>query len=309
MIQTVFSAALPIGEQLVVRKNRITGGGQSRPRVAVVTGLNGDEPEGQLTAFLLARSLEEHPLFLSGTVDIYPSLNPLGLSAHEHGVPHFDIDLNRSFPGNPNGNLTEALAAAILTDIEGADLCIDVHSSSGILEEVTQIYVDDRESKGLVRYASLLNAGVIWVRHLDARLNSTLSHVLNEQGTPSLVAVLGTRGTLGSDAGSWLAEGVLRLLEELGAWTGPTVSILSAQVTNGDNVISVTCERPGLFLPGAKSGGNVRKGQLLGTVADPLSAMTRQEVTAPCDGLLFALRAQPLVYPGSLVARILEVST
>jgi predicted deacylase len=50
----------------------------------------------------------------------------------------------------------------------------------------------------------------------------------------------------------------------------------------------------------------MRSGQTIGLVVDPLEGAVRQEVKAPCAGLLFALRTYPVVYPGSLIARILE---
>ena len=50
----------------------------------------------------------------------------------------------------------------------------------------------------------------------------------------------------------------------------------------------------------------VQAGQTLGVIADPLTGGTREVVTAPAAGLLFTLREYPVVYPGSLLARILK---
>ena len=68
MIQTVFRAELPVGENLIIQKHRIEGtapapfGGEAaavghKPRIAVVTGVHGDELEGQYVAFKLAEAL------------------------------------------------------------------------------------------------------------------------------------------------------------------------------------------------------------------------------------------------------------
>ena len=135
MIQTVFSAELPVGEHLLIQKHTIVGtapapfGGEAaadghRPRSAVVTGGHGDELEGQYVAFRLAQLLEENLDALYGTVDIYPAINPLGINSIERSVPMFDVDLNRTFPGKAAGDLTETLAAAVIGDISGADAAI-----------------------------------------------------------------------------------------------------------------------------------------------------------------------------------------
>jgi predicted deacylase len=80
MIQTIFSAALPVSERLIIQKNSIVGTGGEGPRLALVTGIHGDEPEGQFVAFELAKRLNERLDDLAGTVDIYPAINPLVLS-------------------------------------------------------------------------------------------------------------------------------------------------------------------------------------------------------------------------------------
>ena len=50
----------------------------------------------------------------------------------------------------------------------------------------------------------------------------------------------------------------------------------------------------------------VNKGQLIGIVANPLAGRVRERIVAPTSGLLFTLREYPVVYPGSLLGRILS---
>lgn len=61
----------------------------------------------------------------------------------------------------------------------------------------------------------------------------------------------------------------------------------------------------GIFIPSVEHDGIVKKGQELAVIADPLTGEVRQTLMAPADGLLFTLREYPVVYPGSLLARIL----
>ncbi len=307
MIQTVFSAALPMGESLVVSKNRIVGARKAGPRIAVVTGMHGDALAGQFVTFELARRLRERPGDLLGVVDIYPALNPLGLSSREHGVPQFDIDLDRTFPGNADGNLTEALAAAVLDDICGASACLVIHSSDAFVQELTQARIDEADPKVLVGIASQLNVRLVWVREPSAPLGSTLAHALNERGTPTLEIKMGSDVRVAENEASWLVEGILRMLEHLRAWSGPTILLPQPRVSDGSDVITLLSEEPGLFLPRAEHGSEVRPGQSIGIVVDALEGTVRHEVRSPCAGLLFALRTYPVVYPGSLVARVLEV--
>lgn len=124
-----------------------------KPRIAVVTGIHGDELEGQYVAFKLGQILEANKDKLYGTVDIYPAINPLGINSIERGVPMFDVDLNRTFPGNPEADLTETLAAAVIGDIEGADVAVDIHASNIFLREMPQVRVNEISADKLVPLA------------------------------------------------------------------------------------------------------------------------------------------------------------
>lgn len=289
---------------MVVRKCRI-GGRRKGPRVALVTGIHGDELEGQFVSFELARRLKERPFDVRGTVDIYPALNPMGLSANTHGMPSFDIDLDHSFPGNARGDLSQALAAAVLDDVCGARACVIVHSSVPLMREAVQARIE-AESDELVRLASLLNVHLVWKRPTTPESASTLAHALNERGVPAIIVEMGSGMRVSERMGIALVEGVLRLLADLGVWSGPTVTMTDPTVTDGSNVHKLVAERSGLFLPRVAHESRVSRGQTIGIVADPLAGETVEEVPSPCDGLLFSLRAYPMVYPGAPVARILE---
>ena len=322
MIQTVFSAKLPVGEHLLVRKHRIEGAatgpfgdGQAgedahpaakRPRIAVVTGIHGDELEGQYFAFRLAQLLERDLGSLWGTVDIYPTVNPLGISSIERGVPMFDVDLNRTFPGKATGDLTEALAAAVIDDVEGADVAVDIHASDIFLREMPQIRINEASAEELLPLAPLLNVDFVWVHASATVLQSTLAYALNERGTRTLVVEGGVGMRVTREYGERLAQGILRLSASLGAWDGDFEAHEPPTVARDGEVCYLNARESGVFLPEAPHGSHVNEGQVIGIVADTLTGKVAQEVRSPSAGLLFTLREYPVVYPGSLLGRVLK---
>lgn len=138
MIKTVASVGLPVDETLSIKKRRILPAEKRKgmKRISIVTGIHGDELEGQYVCFEVARRIEEMEN-LAGIVDIYPAMNPLGIDSITRGIPAFDLDMNRLFPGNIDGNMTEYLAAEIVKDVSGSDLVIDIHARK---------YLPDRDS-------------------------------------------------------------------------------------------------------------------------------------------------------------------
>lgn len=318
MIETVFSVELPVREHLRVQKNRIVGAElakaavdnpqllETAPRLAVVTGIHGDELEGQYVAFHLAQTLNAHLDQLHGIVDIYPAINPLGINAVERGVPGYDLDLNRIFPGDANGPLTEALAAAVMDDIEGALACVDIHASNIFLREMPQVRINENSAEQLLPLAPLLNVDFVWVHASATVLQSTLAYSLNARNTPTLVVETGVGMRITPDDDRKLAEGLLRLAAHFGLWSGP-FETHGMPVISGDKAVSfLNAEAAGIFLAKARHGLRIGEGEVIGQIVDPLQGTVMQEVVCPASGLLFTLREYPVVYPGSLLARVLK---
>ena len=303
MVQEVVRLPLAVGEDLRICKNRLGSGGK---RICVVTGTHGDELEGQYVAWRLNRLLMQNPDFLHGTVDIYPAMNPLGISTMTRGIPLCDLDMNRTFPGNENGSMSEYIAARLIQDLQGADACVDIHASNIYLQEIPQVRVNVNTAQRLVPMAKLLNMDFIWVHAAATVLESTLAHSLNALDTPTLVVEMGVGNRLTPAYGDQLLTGLLCLMASLGIWTGPVKQVREPIVSSDHHVSFLNASCPGIFIPSVGHTAKVHQRQELGIIADPLTGEIRQTLYSPTDGLLFTLREYPVVYEGSLIARILD---
>lgn len=305
MIKEIVSVGLPLDERLLIKKNVISSG-SSKKRVCIVTGTHGDELEGQYVCFKLANLLNKNLDKLDGTVEIYPALNPLGIDTIERGIPGFDIDMNRIFPGKPRGVMAERVAYAILEDLKGADMVIDVHSSNIFLREMPQVRINIEASETLVPLAKLLGVDFIWVHEAATVLEATLAHSLNSTGTNCLVVEMGVGMRINHTMGNNLVEGILNMLSEFGMWSGEVdrSNLAEGILSVGDQVSFLNAECSGIFLTEKKTAAIVEKGEEIGTIVDPLSGEILHRIISPIYGYLFTLRAYPVVYDGSLLARI-----
>ena len=297
---------LAVGENLTIQKNRITGtGADSGKRICIVTGTHGDELEGQYVAWKLARILQEKPEHLHGTVDIYPALNPLGISTMTRGMPLCDLDMNRTFPGSERGSLSEFVAARIIDDLTGADVCIDIHASNIFLREIPQVRINVQTAEKLVPLAEYLGMDLIWIHAAATVLESTLAHSLNAVDTPTLVVEMGVGMRVTRTYGDRLLGGILSLMAHLGMWDAPVSPVARPIISSDGHVSFINASCPGIFLPSSRHSDHVEEGQELGVIADPLTGEIHETVKSPAAGLLFTLREYPVVYEGSLIARIL----
>lgn len=307
MIKVVASMELPVEEHLQIRKQRIeplekTG---NEKRISIVTGTHGDELEGQFVCYGLLRRLKENRQYLRGTVDVYPALNPLGIDSITRGIPMFDLDMNRVFPGDTAGPMVETLTAQLVADLKGSDLCVDIHASNIFLKELPQVRINEITAERLVPLAEKLNIDLIWVHASATVLESTLAYSLNSAGVPVLVVEMGVGMRINESYGSQLIEGILNLMKSEGMWDGPVETPRQPMISYDNKVGYMNASASGIYLPVKNIGDIVREGDVVGNVVDPLTGSICEEVRAPIAGLVFTRREYPVVYGGSLLGRIL----
>lgn len=310
MIEVVTSVGLPIDEKLMIKKNRIMPAGKNAEgmkRISIVTGIHGDELEGQYVCYELQRRIAMQGDKLAGIVDIYPAMNPLGIDSITRGIPAFDLDMNRLFPGNIDGNMTEYLAAGIMEDVAGSDCVFDIHASNIYLTEIPQIRINELHEKTLVPLAKESNVDFIWVHGASTVLESTFAHSLNSIGTPVLVVEMGVGMRLTKAYGDQLIDGIFNVMKKMGIWTGEVSKVREPMISrNPDDVSYLNASASGLFVPEVSHGARLKMGDLVGKIVDPLGGRVLDEVKAPLDGMLFTIREYPIVDEGSLMGRILK---
>ena len=271
----------------------------------IVTGIHGDEFEGQYICYEMVRRLTKKQEKLTGTVDVYPALNPLGLDVASHKVPKLEMDLNRMFPGNKNGTAMERVAAAIVEDISGADMCLDMHASNSFVREIPQVRLNEDFAEKMLPFAKLLNADMVWTNATATVHESTLAHSMNMLGVPSMVVEMGVGNRIDRVYGNQVVEGIFHLMEELGMWEGEVGEIQYPVISTDGEVDFIRSKMTGVFLPAIAHNHYVRKGDKLGEIVSPLEGKVLDEIRVERSGLVFTLREYPFVREGALLARIL----
>lgn len=307
MIETVVSLGLSVDENLIIKKNRLISDKKddNMKRICIVTGIHGDELEGQYVCYELTRIINENIENLHGIVDIYPTLNPLGIDSVHRGMPTFDLDMNRIFPGSENGAMAEHVAARVIEDIKGADMCIDLHASNIFLKEAPQVRISEETKEKLLPYAKLINTDFIWIHPEKKVQQSTLVYNLNKINVPTLMVEMGVGMRITKEYSFDLVNGILNLMKEFGMWQGNVEDVKSPIIATNDQVTFINSNSSGIFIPCVDHWKGIKKGEAMGKIIDVLNGEVLERVISPCNGMIFTLREYPVVYEGSLIARIL----
>ena len=304
----IFTSELPVGEKLSIKRTRFEPLEEAKnkgKRISIVSGIHGDELEGQLVIYLLAEWLNNNNDKLKGIVDIYPAVNSLGVDTITRGFPLYEVDLNRTFPGSPNEFLPGQVVHALASDVKGSDIAIDIHSSNIFLREIPQIRINKEYSKSTLPLAKELNCDFIWIHDAVTVLESTFSHTMNSMGTKTLVVEMGVGMRLTKAYGHQLLLGILNLMKKEGILECKE-DFVTREAFNSEvgEVFYLNAPKSGLFVPALDHCAIIKKNDKIGDIVDPLTGTIFATLIAPNDGILFTLREYPVVYEGSLIARI-----
>lgn len=303
----IFSSQLPVGETLSIKRTRFEPLKKRKnlKRISIISGIHGDELEGQYAIYLLSSWLNENSQAINGIIDLYPAVNSLGVDSIVRGFPLYEVDLNRVFPGGKHEFFPGQIANAFSLDVKGSDIAIDIHSSNIFLREIPQVRISREFSKDTLPLAKKLNCDFIWMHDAVTVLEATLSHTLNQMGTKTLVVEMGVGMRVTKHYGEQLLNGMLNLMKEEGILiTEQVFESREAFSSEVGQVFYINSSKAGLFVPEIDHCAVVEEGDKIGTIVNPLDGKILDTIYAPSGGILFTLRAYPVTYEGSLIARI-----
>ncbi|MFE2214486.1 succinylglutamate desuccinylase/aspartoacylase family protein [Streptomyces canus] len=281
----------------------LVNGAHPGPRVLITAGVHGGEFTGVDAATRLAALLE--PGEVHGQVIVCPVANPPAVYQGRLGVSPLDgVNINRVFPGDPDGSPTERLAAWLFTNlVDGADAYVDLHS--GGIDEVLTDFVGYRLTGDPELDAQTADmAGALGIEDVIFGMNADggNSHAAAaRQGVPAILVETGQLGERDADTARRLVGGLYGVLGRLGVLD--TKPQDDAAVRAWVWAAGLTAEATGLWYPEFTAGDDVTEGQVLGHVIDPADGQ-EHKVLSPATGRIFYGMHGLTVAPGAELAAI-----
>jgi len=278
------------------------------PTLALVAGAHGTEYASIIALEKLIQEL--NPADISGTVIIVPLVN---IASFAQLVPHLNpVDgknMNRFYPGNPNGTQTERVSWAITKQVvERSDYLIDLHG--GDLDESLRPYSywgpvgnaqQDAVSRAMVLAFGLDTIILSTDRPRDPNAARYLETNASLRGKPSFTAEAGFAGTVQLEDVMALTNGCLNVMRYLKMLPGNAHPVQDPVWI--ERVASISSESAGVFYPLVKRGWYVQEGMKIGYVTD-LFGKTLWEVRAPSGGVVLHICSVPSMKKGDTVANI-----
>ncbi|MER8400245.1 N(2)-acetyl-L-2,4-diaminobutanoate deacetylase DoeB [Mesorhizobium sp. M1348] len=275
------------------------------PSALLTGGNHGDEYEGPLALYDLARTLE--PKDVSGTVIIVPAMNYPAFRAGTRTSPIDKGNLNRSFPGRPDGTVTEKIADYFQRELlPRTDIALDFHSGGKTLDFVPFCAAHIRPDKILEEkgFAAVEAFSAPWsMKMLEIDAVGMFDTAAEEMGKLFITTELGGGGTSRAETVRIARRGVLNVLRHSGIVAGA----IAMQPTRWLDMPSGDCfsfaEDDGMIETMIDLGEPVAENQVLARIHSiGRTGGAPQEIRAKMSGLLAARHFPGLVKAGDCAA-------
>lgn len=267
----------------------IVNGAQPGPTLCVTAAIHGDELNG---IEIVRRVLYNiNPKKLSGTVIGVPIVN---LQGFHRGSRYLSDrrDLNRFFPGNPDGSSASRIAYSFFHEIiSHCSALVDLHTGSFYRTNLPQLRADIT-NEAVVKLTQGFGATVI-LHSIGSP--GTLRGAAVIAGIPAVTLEAGEPMRLDSDAVAHGVKGIRTLLNQMGMLA--KIRLWGEPEPVYHNSIWVRADQGGILINQVELGELVHEGALLGTVTDPITNFG-SNIIAPSNGRIIGMALNQVVMPG-----------
>jgi N-alpha-acetyl-L-2,4-diaminobutyrate deacetylase len=277
------------------------------PTALLTGGNHGDEYEGPLALFELARTLS--PEKVSGTVIIVPAMNYPAFRAGTRTSPIDKGNMNRSFPGRPDGTVTEKIADYFQRELlPRADIVLDFHSGGKTLDFIPYCAAHALPDQALSAkaFAAVEAFSAPWsMKMLEIDAVGMYDTAAEDLGKVFVTTELGGGGTSTAHTIAIAQRGVMNVLKHAGIVDGA----VDRQSTRWLDMPSGDCfcfaEDDGMIETMVDLGEPIRAGQVVARIHTVgRTGVAPREILAKMSGLLVARHFPGLVKAGDCASVI-----
>jgi predicted deacylase len=275
---------VPVSTPVLVVNGALPG-----PMLCLTAAVHGDELNG---VEMVRRVLHDiNPEKLAGSIIGVPIVNVQGFRRGSRYLPD-RRDLNRYFPGNPKGSAAARIAHSFFTNIVAhCDALIDLHTGSFERANLPQIRADLRNPDVVTLTQGF---GAMVILHSTPAVG-TLRHAATQAGIPAVTLEAGGPSELELNEVRHGVKGIESLISSIGMlrkrrlWGDPEPVYYRSSWVRADS--------GGILLSDVSLGSTVRKGDLLGTITDPMNNASN-ELRSPYSGRIIGMARNQVVMPG-----------
>lgn len=283
--------------------------GKGEKAACIIGAMRGNEYQQlYVCSQLIARleELEQKGAIVSGNeIVVIPSVNYSSMNVGKKYWVSDNTDINRAFPGNPEGPASSRIAAAVLDYVKGYSYGIQFPSFYLEGEFIPHVRLMETGTQSM----SLANLfGMPYVLTASARSfdQTTLNYNWQIQGTNAFSVYTGFTETIDEAKARQGVSSVLRFLTRMGIIRYNCHGGFISTTLDEEELLSVKSDVPGFFRTLCETNKEVKRGDVLAEIVDPYMGSVISKIQAPVDGIIFFKQNEPMVYQNSVVFRMIK---
>ncbi len=267
----------------------VVNGAHTGPTLCLTGAIHGDELNG---IEIVRRTMYDlNPDKLSGRVIGVPIVNLSGFQQGSRYLPD-RRDLNRHFPGSPDGSLADRIAYSLFTDVIGhCDMLVDIHTGSLKRTNLPQLRADMNNpdvsvfTQGFDRMAVVHSSGSPGMLR-SAAVEAGIRAVTLEAGESLRIQEHQIKA--GVNSLNSLMERH-QMISRMFVWGDPEPIYYDS--------IWIRAEHGGILFSDVGLGDNVSKGEILGYVSDPITN-EQHPIRSDANGRVIGMAVDQVVMAG-----------
>ncbi len=285
----------------------VAHGTSDGPVLALIAGTHGSEYTSIIALQRIAAMLD--PSRMSGSVILVHMANPTTFYGRRVYYGNDGKNLNRMYPGNPGGTISERIAHAITTEvIDRATHLIDMHCGDG--NESLRPYSYwmpigdekvDAAAREMVLAYGLDHIVIDRSRPTDPKKTLYTSTTAMVRGKPAMTTESGAMGLTDDASVQAHVDGALSVIHHLGIMNAPSVRVTHPVWYEKTEVLRAPVT--GVWRPVVDRMHSVAKDALVGRILDPFGNVLK-EIRAPFAGEMLYVVGTPPVSDGEPLAMI-----
>ncbi len=284
--------------------------GSGDKAACIVGAMRGNEFQQLYICSLISKKLNElenRGAIVSGKqILLIPSLNYSSFNVGKKYWITDNSDINRSFPGNPEGQATSRIAAAVMEKVSGYSYGIQFASfyMEGIFIPHIRMIETGKQSNSLANQFGLPYILTSKPRAYDT---STLNYNWQMSGTEAFSVYSKYTDRIDEESARQAVSSVLRFLTRMGIIRYNCHAGFISTILDEEELLNIKSDKSGGFFRRlVNPGDEVVRGDVIAHIVNPMTGENVSEIYAPTDGIIFFCQDTPMIYQNSVLFKMIR---
>lgn len=236
---------------------------------------------------------------------VIPTINQSSINIEKRFWAMDKLDINRMFPGDEAGETTQRIAAGVFKAVSGFNYGIQFasfHTPGEFIPHVRMMETGHQSNS----LANLFGLPYVVTKKPHPFDTGTLNYCWQVNGTNAFSVYTPATSHIDEKSARQAVSSVLRFLTRMGIIKYNCHSGYIASIIEEDSLMGIKTDVSGIYRPLRKPGEEVKFGEILAEVVDPIEGEVISQIIAPSDGIIFFAHSKPLVIQNSVVYKIIR---